>query len=248
MTKTKILLFDIETSPLISYTWGLWEQNVIDVKQEWFIMSVAWKWLGEKTTHVEALPDLDLYKKDRTNDLGLIIKLHELFDEADIIIGHNGDQFDIKKVQSRFLYHKMKPVSPFKTIDTLKIARKYFKFDSNKLNYLSKVLGIGQKVKTGGFDLWLDCLSGDKKAWSLMKTYNKQDVVLLEKVYLKLRPWMTSGTKININKYECQSCGSSKIQRRGPSVCGGGIIRQRLQCQECGKWSLGELIKQECQK
>lgn len=174
---SKILLFDIETSPNLGYVWGKWEQDVVSFKEYWYIICFSYKWLNEKETHVVALPDFKTYKKDKTDDAELCKKLWELFNEADVIIAHNGDQFDIKKSNARFIKHHFDPPSFYKTIDTKKVAKKYFKFDSNKLDDLGDYFKIGRKLQTGGFNLWLGCLSNDKKSWNIMKEYNKQDTM-----------------------------------------------------------------------
>ncbi len=167
----KILLFDIETSPSLGYVWTLFETNVIKVKQPWSLLCFSYKWLGDKTTKVVSLPQFSTYKKNPRNDYEVTKKLHELFELADVIIGHNGDKFDIRKVNAKLIEHGFLPPSPYKTIDTLKIARKYFKFDSNRLNDLGELLGLGRKVETGGFTLWEKCINGDLKAWNKMEKY-----------------------------------------------------------------------------
>lgn len=234
----KILLFDIETSPIISYTWGIWEQNVLEVKQDWHLLCFAYKWLGEKKVHTVALPDLSTYKRDRNNDRELVRHLWQLFNEADIIIGHNGDNFDIKKVNARFLAHGLTPPSGYRTIDTVKVARKYFAMNSNKLNDIGKYLGLGEKLSTGGFQLWLDCMAGDMVAWDKMVRYNKQDVVLLEKVYLALRPWIKGHPNLNVVEDGCPSCGCNTLQKRGFGYNQVGRY-QRFQCTSCHAWSKG---------
>lgn len=241
----KILLYDIETTPLITYTWGIWQQDVIEVKEEWYILCFAYKWLGEKQTHIVSLPDFRGYKKDKKNDEKLVKKLHELFEEAEIIIGHNADGFDIKKSNSRFIFHGLEPPAPYKTIDTLKLARKYFKFDSNKLDYLGQYLKLGRKLPHTGKHLWFGCMDGDPKSWDLMKKYNIQDVVLLEKVYRKLRGWDT-GQQTNINLIlntieNCPKCGSEHIIKKGVKRNLGGLWQQ-YQCLNCGRWTKGERV------
>lgn len=236
MEKTKILFYDIETAPILGYTWGKYEQNVLGIKQEWYMLSFSAKWQGGKTI-VKALPDYQLYKKEPHNDRPLVRDLWELFDEADIVIGHNSNKFDNRKSNARFIAHGLTPPAPYKTVDTLKIARQYFNFTSNRLDDLGKVLGVGRKVKTGGFDLWLKCLAGDSKAWALMKKYNKQDVVLLEEVYLKLRPWANNHPNLAnfTGTAVCPKCGSSQIQFRGYSLTQVAKYR-RFQCTKCGGW------------
>jgi hypothetical protein len=247
MSKTKILLFDIETSPLVSYTWGLWEQNVIKVKEEWYMMSFAAKWLGQKNTQAYSLPDFPLYKKDPKNDRELVKKLWDLLDEADIVIAHHGDPFDVKKTNARFAVHGFPPPSPYKTIDTKKVAKKYFKFESNKLDDLGKYLNVGQKMDTGGFSLWVGCMGGDMESWKKMVKYNKQDVVVLEQVYLKLRPWMTNHPNRNLTEgtlSNCPNCSSSNLIRRGYSFTRLSK-RQRFNCKDCNAWSSGATEKLE---
>lgn len=243
---TKTLLFDIETAPSLGYVWGKYDQNVIDFERDWYMLSFSWKWLGEKKVHSFALPDFkEDYKKDKEDDRTLALQLWELFDEADIIIGHNGDKFDIRKANARFLTHSFDVPAPYKTIDTLKLARKYFKFDSNKLDDLGRYLNLGRKLDVGSFHTWKGCMSGDKKAWKKMVEYNKMDVELLEKVYLRLRPWMNNHPNVNILDEKtgaCPACGSTKVQCRGYSITTVSK-KQRFHCQNCGKWSLGKPIK-----
>lgn len=234
----KILLFDIETSPNVAYTWGKYDQNVIDFLQEWHMLSFAYKWKGEKQIKVKALPDYAIYKKDRTNDLSLVQDLWELFNKADIIIAHNGDQFDIKKSNACFLKHSMGVPSHYRTIDTLKVARKQFKLNSNKLDDLATVLKLPGKLKHAGWELWKGCLEGDLNSWKTMRRYNKQDVALLEQVYLRLLPWIDNHPNLNVYLgYDvCPNCGSEHMKSFGFRYAQGTKYR-RLQCMDCGSWS-----------
>jgi DNA polymerase elongation subunit (family B) len=209
-----------------------------------YMLSFSYKWEGGKT-EVRGLPDYASFKKDKTNDKEMVAELWKVMDEADIIIGHNIDRFDIRKINSRFLLHGLGLPSTYKTVDTLKVARKMFMLNSNKLNFLANYLGLGSKVDTGGFQLWLDCMAGDSRAWKLMKKYNKQDVDLTQAVYKKLRPFITNHANINVlqgTTHNCNSCGSSHVQKRGWMITKTGKY-QRYQCQECASWSTGERIK-----
>ncbi len=237
MNKPKILIFDIETAPNLGYIWGMYEQNVIEFKNEWYMLSFTAKWLGE-SAKTYALPDYHNYKPGSENDKELVKQLWKLFDEADIVIAHNGDEFDIKKANARFSYHQLPPPSPYKTVDTKKVAKKYFSFNSNSLNNLGKHLGLGEKIDTGGFKTWKGCMDGDKKSWATMKKYNKQDVILLEKVYLRLLPWMNGHPVLGAlqnNGEICPKCGSKHLQKRGIAVTKTGRY-VRYQCQGCGGW------------
>ena len=169
----KILFIDIETSPNIAYVWGKYEQNTLgDYLQERMIISVAWKWLGKSKVESMCIPDFYGYKKSPTKNKKLIEKLHSLFCAADIIVAQNGDNFDTKMANTEFIQYGLTPPPPYKTVDTLKIARSKFRFNSNKLDDLGNRLGLGRKIHTGGFNLWVDCLRGKKEAWDKMVKYN----------------------------------------------------------------------------
>jgi DNA polymerase elongation subunit (family B) len=230
----KKLFIDIETFPNVSYTWGMYEQNVIKIVRPWYILSFAYRWDNGKKG-VVALPDFKGYKAGG-DDKELTKILWELLNEADIVVAHNGDNFDLKKINTRFIAHGMTPPSPYKTIDTLKIVRNKFSFNSNHLDDLGKFLEIGEKVKHTGFDLWFACERGDKKSWSLMKKYNGQDINLLYRVYLKLLPWINIPLNTETGLV-CPNCGSKHTQKRGIQVLNKNFIRQRYQCQDCGKWA-----------
>ena len=248
--KPRILLFDIETSPILGAVWGLWEQDVIKVIDDWHMLSFSYKWLDEKYIHTVSLPDFKtVYKKNKKDDSALCLALWQLFDEADIIIAHNGDQFDIKKANARFIIHGYNPPSSYLTIDTKKIAKKYFKFDSNSLKDLARYFGVSQKADAGGISTWLGCMSGDKKAWKHMVEYNKQDVRVLEDVYLAMRPYMKTHPVLkDRNEFTCPKCTSVNIQRRGYERTVGGTEYQRYQCQSCGGWSRSRLSEKHKQK
>ena len=235
-SKARILLYDIETAPNLVYTWGVYEQNVLEVVRPWYILCFAYKWLDEPTTKVISITDYEKdYKKDPENDYNVVKALHDLFNEADIVIAHNGNAFDQKKVSSRFLIHGFDQPTDYKQIDTLKEARKHFRFDSNRLNDLGKQLGLGEKVQTGGFQLWKGCMEGDQAAWNKMKKYNKQDVVLLEKIYKVLRPWIANHPNVSFLAGEvdgCPKCGSKNLQKRGVRR-NKTTSYQRYQCQSC---------------
>jgi DNA polymerase elongation subunit (family B) len=211
--KLKILIYDIETEPHVGYCWGKWEQNILSFQTYGGLLSVAYKWLGEKEVHCIARPDF----KDKT-DKSLVKALHNLFDQADIVIAHNGDAFDQKMSNVRFINAGLTPPKPYVSIDTKKVAKKYFRFVSNSLNDLGKFLGLGTKTSHTGFQMWLDCMAGKKEAWKLMIKYNKQDVVLLEKVYLKLLPWIDNHPNVAAEFtqiHTCPKCGSNKLKSCG---------------------------------
>jgi len=233
----RFLLYDVETSPLISYNWGIYEQNAIEVIQDFQILCFAYKWLDEKKTYVVAQDDFKGYKAGVLDDRNVVIELHKLFEEADVIIAHNGNQFDQKKVQARMQQNRLKPPSPYKQIDTKLIAKRYAAFTSNKLDDLGTYLKLGNKKNVGGFTTWKGCMAGDKKAWNKMKKYNIQDVVLLEKVYLQLRPWIKNHPSYSSKVDACPKCGvSGRMHNRGFTHTTVNKYK-RFQCQACGGWS-----------
>jgi hypothetical protein len=239
-----IILLDLETSPSLGWVWGMYDQNVIAVKDDWFILSFSIRRLDTwKNCPIitRCLPDYPkTYARDKNNDKSLVKELWECIDAADIIIAHNGDRFDIRKANARFIYHKLGPPDPYKTVDTLKIARKHFKFDSNRLDDLAHYLGVGRKLPHEGKHTWLGCMSGDKKAWDVMRRYNAHDLELLEGVYMKLRAWST--THVNLNNFTkagvCPTCQGTKLVHKGWNYTKTGK-RKKYWCKACGAWSSG---------
>jgi hypothetical protein len=235
----KIVLWDIETTHNLAAVFGLAHNDYINpdnIVQERYIVCAAWKTLGQKAISAVATPDFDLYKKDPHNDEMVVRKLHDVLSDADVIVAHNGDQYDIKFTEGRMLYHGLPPLPPLLKIDTLKEARNRFLLNSNKLDYLGNYLKVGRKKPTSG-GLWLRVLNGDADAVKEMVKYNKQDVALLERVFLKLQPYMAQHTNRHLfgNKSGCPRCGSLKIQARGfhRSIT---QVYQRFHCQGCGGW------------
>lgn len=240
--RPRILLFDIETSPSTGMYFERWrEGNILTTTQDWYMLCFAYKWLGEKQVQAVSPKHFNVKKPD---DWEVIEKLWLLFNEADYVIAHNGDQFDVKKAHARFAIHGLPPPSPFISIDTKKIAKKYFAFESNKLDELGRQLGLGRKEKTGGFDLWLECMQGNKAAWERMIKYNKKDVILLEQVYLKLRGWHSSHPNISFlsrKQGACPNCQSEKYKRDGLRYTRGGAS-VRYECLDCGRHYTGPII------
>lgn len=236
--KPKILIYDIETAPDLIYAFGTREVNALKIVRESYILCFAYKWFGEKTTRVVALPDFkSYYRKNPHCDAKVIRKLHALFSEADIVIAHNGDKFDQRRSQARFLMHGLGPPSPYRSIDTLKIARKYFALPSNRLDALGEALGVGRKSKHEGLETWFGCMDGDEKSWRIMKRYNRQDVKLLEEVYLKLRPWFAQHPNLTVfsGAAACPKCGSGRMESKGWRRTQVYSYR-RLRCLGCGGW------------
>jgi hypothetical protein len=238
----QVLYFDIEHAPTRGWVWRNYESNLIETDKDWYLLSFAYKWAHEKKVHTVALPDFEGYDKDKECDKHLAIELWKLFDAADVLIAHNGDKFDIRKANARFLTHGLRPPSPAKSIDTLKLARRHFAFSSNRLDDLGNYLGCGRKLAHTGKHLWFSCMAGDPKAFALLRRYNAQDVRLLERVYEKLKPWDQKHPNLTAwgEGVGCPVCESTNFQRRGVMVKV-SAKRQRLHCQDCGHWFSGKL-------
>lgn len=244
MAAPKILFIDIETAPIIMAAWTMFEANAVWIERDTYIMCVAARWGANGRTRTYALPDYPAYKRDRHNDKSLCGDLFKMLDEADVVVAHNGDAFDIKKINSRLAVHGFKPPSPFKSVDTLKVARRAFKFDSNKLDNIGRYLGKGQKMPHTGAKLWRDCVNGDPKAWRKMCRYNARDVKLLVDVYEEIKPWAANHPDLRAydGRIGCPKCRSINVQRRGFAVCATHKY-ERFQCLSCGGWHKGPIIK-----
>lgn len=240
IVRAKILLYDIEVSRDIVEGYGpKHEFRVVKTLRHQELMCFAYKWLGERKVHYVSRHDYATYRE-------FVQALWDILDEADIAIAHNGARFDNKMANRFFVKEGMGPTSPYKTIDTLQVARGAFKFQSNSLNDLAEFLELGAKKKVTYADLEDDFLNNPTpRVERLMKQYNVQDVVLLEKIYLKLRPYIKNhpnlGDLMRLHG-ACPKCGSTKLQKRGFNKAAAGD-KQRYQCQNCGGWCSEANIK-----
>lgn len=237
----KILFLDIETLPLESYTWGTFDQNVSldQIKTEWSILSYAAKYKDEKRIYYNSTGGHGRGNVRRDNKL--LRELWTLLDSADIVVAQNGKRFDIKKINARMLMAGIRPYSPVRVVDTMLAARAAAAFTSNKLAWLSQYLTDSPKSQHKlfpGFELWLECMADNPKAFKELKLYNIQDIVSLEKLYIRLLPWIQGHPNMGVYSEVacCPNCGSKNVQRRGYAVLQQGKYH-RIHCQDCGKWS-----------
>jgi len=244
----KIFIYDIETSPMLGYFWGLFKQNIsIDmIKEDWFVMTWAGKWFGQEKILSDSCWNygFDPKNKDRC-DVEVIKSLWEIIDQADMIVAHNGNRFDIKKVTARAIILGLKPHKPVKLIDTMLIAKGCAAFSSNKLQYLAKVLCGESKMDTGGIDLWIDCLNGCEKAWEKMLAYNIQDVNILENVWVALAPYdkkspsFITHSDSEITRCINPACGSHNVVENGSTHKTTVSEFVGYECNDCGKQMRG---------
>lgn len=235
--KPRIVSFDLEVSPALGYFYPpTYETGILKVEDRQKLMSFAWQIVGEKKIHAANLSDTGTYKVDPRNDKLLVMQLHEVMSSADILLGQNSDQFDVKMANYFFILNGLKPIPPTKYIDTKKIAKRYFRFMNNTLDNLGEELGFGGKTKITYKDLWVDAfIKGDKKAWRLMDIYCKNDVDKTTKIYLKMRGFMHSHPSISriTGEYDsCPRCGSYSFKLKAYRTTNTCRYHQ-FQCDEC---------------
>lgn len=232
----RILLLDLETAPNIAYTWAAYETNVIEFIRERFILVCGYEWYPGKV-HTMAISKEDC--RDG-NDLILVKRIRSLLNRADIVIAQNGDAFDIRILRTRMMIHKLPPPSPFKRIDTLKVARSQFALQKNGLNDIARQIDEGEKVKHRGFQLWIDFMKGIDKARAEMREYCAGDVTLLHRIYPRFRPWITNHPNMGImgKQIRCPNCGSDSYQRRGTAYTKTMQYKQ-FSCKKCFTWFRG---------
>lgn len=237
--KPRVLFWDIETSLMPVAVFQLAHNDWIDpssILAERYIICAAWSWNDESTVHtVSVLDDLKRYKKNPHDDKHVIETLHDVLSQADVIVHHNGDSFDKRYVDTRILVQGLPALPPITSIDTYKVAKSKLLLASNKLDYLGKLLGVGQKIKTSP-GLWMRVLNGEADAVTEMVRYNKKDVTLLRDVFKKVQAYIPN--YINRELFGgtgCPRCGSTHIQSRGLHRAISRVY-QRFQCRDCGGW------------
>lgn len=234
--EVRILIFDIETSPMKAFVWRRWKQNIYleQTISEWFMISWAAKWLGSQEILSECLTPEEILEE---SDDRITKQLWSLMDQADIVIAHNGKRFDVPKMNSRFILAGLPPTSPYIQIDTKEVAAKQFGFSSNKLDALAGYFNIEHKDDTD-FDLWKRCIAGDQEALDYMETYNRKDVLILEQVYLKLRPWIKNHPNIGLYLEEdnmvCPTCGSNHLVEDNTFHYTSVNKYKVMRCTDCG--------------
>lgn len=234
----KVLIFDIENAPVEVYAWNkrLWNTSIppSQLIKDWYMLTWCAKWLNDSDIMKYSVTPKESINRD---DSRIVKKLWQLFDEADLVVAHNAIKFDVPMVNTRFITLGLKPPSPYRIVDTLKVGKKIGSFTYNHLDFYGKVFEIGRKKDTD-FQLWIDCVAGDKTALQTMLDYNEQDVLLLEEVYLRFRSWMKGHPNMNMFQKEngCANCGSLKISPKGYYFTSTNKYRSWV-CNDCGAFS-----------
>jgi uncharacterized protein YprB with RNaseH-like and TPR domain len=230
------LFFDIETSPNIGLFWQAGYKKNIDysnIIQERAIICICYKWEDEKQVY-------SLQWDSRQSDKKMLIDFIKVANKAVEMVGHNGDKFDLAWIRTRCVFHRIDMFPKYVTIDTLKVARAKFRFNSNKLDYIAEYLGLGNKIKTE-FGLWKDILlRKDKVAMEKMVKYCKKDVTLLEDVFKILNPHIEPKTHYGVfvgeKRSTCPECGSDDLVKKDRRILASGLIKIILRCKTCGKY------------
>lgn len=228
----RTLVIDIETSPNVAYVWGLWNQNVgtSQLIEPARVLCFAAKWLGESKTA--------FFSEHHDGADAMVEAAWSMLDEADTVVGYNHIKFDIPHLQREFVQRGLAAPSPHVDIDLLRVAKKQFKFTSNKLGYVTDALGLDTKIDTGGQDLWNRVMADDESAWREFKKYNIQDVEITEQLFVLLSPWLKGVPHAGLWSGEmsaCYSCGSTDLQPAG-FVFSKQMVYPKLAC-ACGAWS-----------
>ncbi len=250
----RIVTLDIETAPLQSYHWGLWDQNIglEMINLEWTILSYSAKWLGDPNVIYSDTGGRGVAKV--RDDKAILKEIWDILDQADIVIAQNGKAFDIKKINGRLIMNGFPPYSPVKVIDTMLESKKHFNFTSNKLAWLSEHLTSAKKSEHKafpGFELWVECMNDNPKAWIEMRKYNCIDTVATEELYLKLRPWISNHPNVAIYNSDerpaCPKCGSHKVESAGLRHTQIGVYR-RFRCKDCQGYCSSRLVQNTKEK
>lgn len=235
--QANILLIDIENAPNLAYVWELWKQDHIStdfLKQARYILSYAAKWYGKNQIFYDSLND--------SSQKEMLKGVFALLDNADLVVHYNGKRHDIPYINSELVELGFGPPSPYKQVDLYTTVKNKFKFPSNKLSYVSERLGLGGKVETGGYKLWIRAINGEQKAWDKLQAYNIRDVELLEKVYNKLRPWVKDHPNVALYDEDtigCPACGGKQHWLSKKPIVTKNLKYPLYQCRSCKTWYRG---------
>lgn len=234
--KPRIIFFDIETTPLEVRKFQYDRNPFINpntIKKDWYIICAAWQVLGESKVNYVAIDKLG-------DDKNVVQKLRDVLATADIIGGHNIDKFDMRCLLARMIFHRIEPLPHIPTVDTKKLFKKIGGFSSNALDYLSKYLGGEGKIHVD-YRLWDRVMDGSKMALREMVAYNKVDVKKNVEIYETIVPYVPNHPHLGVlhglsRNHSCPNCGSNHLKRNGIRPTRAGILKQEVQCKDCGAY------------
>lgn len=231
--KARIIIWDLETTNLKG-NFG-------------YILAGAWKVFGEKKIHSVSITDTSSFDRDPTNDKMLCKELLKSLEGADMWVAHFGKWFDRVMMNTRLVGHGLTPLPPIPMIDTWKICKDNLKLNSNRLATIASWLDLEEKTPLSG-KIWIKAMAGHKPSIKYVVQHCRQDVLVLEQVYEKIRCLSRNHPNVNMVHDQtdgkgpvtakCPICGERKLRRRGKNIA---RVRwaQRYQCRECGGWSSG---------
>jgi hypothetical protein len=250
----RMLVIDIETTPNLAWTWGHYQQNIIDIERYWWMLSFAYAWFDLSTDAIGEIGFVGLnqdpsFFADSDDDRFVVDRMWSLLDQADIVIGQNSKSFDVRKFNARAVIHGYTPPSPYLQIDTKRAAAEVGSFGSNSLKHLARMLNVPLKEENRGFPMWREVMANEQVAWAEMEVYNKADVLSTAELYTRLRPWMSGANHPNLGLYiasegmVCTHCGNTEkahggrgFQYRGNRVTNASLFKS-VRCNKCGAYS-----------
>lgn len=247
-TRARVLTFDIETKPMRGYFWGPKTRYVTPEKitDHGGMLTWAAKWYGER--------EVITASEWQDGSYGMAHRLWSLLNEADIVVGYNSDNFDVRRVNSELVRHGLPKPSPFRSVDLIKTVRSQFGFPYNRLDEVARELGLPGKLHHEGFELWLKVMAGDEKARRKMLDYNAQDIRVTEAVYDALRGWIPNHPNLGLWAGHdesgdpidaCCNCGSDRLQLLPEQYARTALTAYALvQCRACKTYMRRNYVKE----
>lgn len=227
--KPKILFLDIEATNL-NANYG-------------FVLCVGYKYLGQKRVYCPTLADFrKSFGKDCTNDKKLLKEIRDVIEGADLIVTWYGKRFDIPYLQTRLLLNNLPPYNVKSHLDLWVTAKRHLKFNSNRLDTVSRVLPTKNKeYKTPIESIhWIRASAGHKPSINYVKKHCVADIKVLEQVYQKMLPFIQDhpnlayllNPEVKGDKAYCPNCGHYPCMRDGYAATK-RQVKQVWYCKSC---------------
>lgn len=233
----RILLLDIETAPMEVFVWRLRQSGWIspeNVIKDWSMLCWCAKWLFDSKVMGSRVTAPDAEKR---NDSLIVQPIWDLLNQADIVVAHNGANFDVRSLNARFAINGLNPPLPYRVVDTLRVVKKQFNFSSYKLDYVNHLFGLQEKTHPG-YEVWKRSVKGDDSALKEMFNYCQNDVRILEDLYVQIRPWIKGHPNIGLyidteGAQACTNCGNTDLKWGGKYYTPAGRFLS-FRCNSCG--------------
>lgn len=127
----------------------------------------------------------------RSDDRDVVEAILKCLEAADIIYAYNGTGFDFPFLRTRALIHGLPPVEPRKIVDPVMLARKVFRFRSNRLDSVARDLGCPYEKTDVDKQVWARAmLDGDKECMDQIVHHCELDIKVLAWVAKKVSPYV----------------------------------------------------------